>query len=186
MLNLIQIFADIQISPRLSVPVKFTLYHFYYAFPCYYFPLQVFFHIPYIIYSIFSELYDFSLCLNDHFPQISHFLQSYVPHPLPQGGWGLPKHSTRLFADHFLAGHFLLTHSRLPTGDIWEISLHRSANSFLLVFFAVSGPFTSFLVLHTVSWFSRSEVCAFVWGIFVRGLRVETFVRVLRSSRVVL
>ena len=27
-----------------------------------------------------------------------------------------------------------------------------------------------------------SEVCAFVWGIFVRGLRVETFVRVLRSS----
>ena len=59
------------------------------------------------------------------------------------------------------------------------------ANSFLLVF-AVSGPFTSFLVLHTVSWFSRSEVCAFVWGIFVRGLRVETFVRVLRSSRVVL
>ena len=55
------------------------------------------------------------------------------------------------------------------------------ANSFLLVF-AVSGPFTSFLVLHTVSWFSRSEVCAFVWGIFVRGLRVETFVRVLRSS----
>ena len=28
-----------------------------------------------------------------------------------------------------------------------------------------------------------SEVCAFVWGIFVRGLRVETFVRVLRSSR---
>ena len=60
-----------------------------------------------------------------------------------------------------------------------------SANVFLLVF-AVSGPFTSFLVLHTVSWFSRSEVCAFVWGIFVRGLRVETFVRVLRSSRVVL
>ena len=53
-------------------------------------------------------------------------------------------------------------------------------------FFAVSGPFTSFLVLHTVSWFSRSEVCAFVWGIFVRGLRVETFVRVLRSSRVIL
>ena len=59
------------------------------------------------------------------------------------------------------------------------------ANGFLLVF-AVSGPFTSFLVLHTVSWFSRSEACAFVWGIFVRGLRVETFVRVLRSSRVVL
>ena len=59
------------------------------------------------------------------------------------------------------------------------------ANGFLLVF-AMSGPFTSFLVLHTVSWFSRSEVCAFVWGIFVRGLRVETFVRVLRSSRVVL
>ena len=56
------------------------------------------------------------------------------------------------------------------------------ANCFLLVF-AVSGPFTSFLVLHTISWFSRSEVCAFVWGIFVRGLRVETFVRVLRSSR---
>ena len=60
-----------------------------------------------------------------------------------------------------------------------------NANSFLLVL-AVSGPFTSFLVLHTISWFSRSEVCAFVWGIFVRGLRVETFVRVLRSSRVVL
>ena len=53
-------------------------------------------------------------------------------------------------------------------------------------FFAMSGPFTSFLVLHTVSWFSRSEVCAFVWGIFVRGLHVETFVRVLRSSSVVL
>ena len=53
-------------------------------------------------------------------------------------------------------------------------------------FFAVSGPFTSFLVLHTISWVSRSEVCAFVWGIFARGLRVETFVRVLRSSRVVL
>ena len=31
---------------------------------------------------------------------------------------------------------------------------------------------------------TSSEVCAFVWGIFVRGLRVETFVRVLRSSRV--
>ena len=60
-----------------------------------------------------------------------------------------------------------------------------TANCFLLVF-AVSGPFTSFPVLHTVSWFSRSEVCAFVWGIFVRGLRFETFVRVLRSSRVVL
>ena len=60
-----------------------------------------------------------------------------------------------------------------------------TANSFLLVF-AVSGPFTSFLVLHTISWFSRSEVCAFVWGIFARGLRAETFVRVLRSSRVVL
>ena len=56
------------------------------------------------------------------------------------------------------------------------------AKIFLLVF-AVSGPFTSFLVLHTISWFSRSEVCAFVWGIFVRGLHVETFVRVLRSSR---
>ena len=55
------------------------------------------------------------------------------------------------------------------------------ANNFLPVF-AVSGPFTSFLVLHTISWFSRSEVCAFVWGIFVRGLCVETFVRVLRSS----
>ena len=65
------------------------------------------------------------------------------------------------------------------------LSWLSSANGFLLVF-AVSGPFTSFLVLHTVSWFSRSEVCAFVWGIFVRGLRVETFVRVLRSSRVVL
>ena len=56
------------------------------------------------------------------------------------------------------------------------------ANCFLLVF-AVSGPFTSFLVLHTISWFFHSEVCAFVWGIFVRGLRIETFVRVLRSSR---
>ena len=61
----------------------------------------------------------------------------------------------------------------------------EDANGFLLVF-AVSGPFTSFLALHTVSWFSHSEVCAFVWGIFVRGLRVETFVRVLRSSRVIL
>ena len=39
--------------------------------------------------------------------------------------------------------------------------------------------------LHTFSWFSRSEACAFVWGIFVRGLRIETFVRVLRSSRVI-
>ena len=57
------------------------------------------------------------------------------------------------------------------------------ANCFLLVF-AVSGPFTSRLaVCICFSWFSRSEVCAFVWGIFVRGLRVETFVRVLRSSR---
>ena len=37
------------------------------------------------------------------------------------------------------------------------------ANSFLLVS-AVSGPFTSFLVLHTISWFSRSEVCTFVLG----------------------
>ena len=37
------------------------------------------------------------------------------------------------------------------------------ANCFLLVS-AVSGPFTSFLVLHTISWFSRSEVCAFVLG----------------------
>ena len=58
-----------------------------------------------------------------------------------------------------------------------------TANCFLLVF-AVSGPFTSRLaVCICFSWFSRSEVCAFVWGIFVRGLRVETFVRVLRSSR---
>ena len=57
------------------------------------------------------------------------------------------------------------------------------ANCFLLVF-AVSGPFTSRLaVCICFSWFSRSEVCTFVWGIFVRGLRVETFVRVLRSSR---
>ena len=57
------------------------------------------------------------------------------------------------------------------------------ANCFLLVF-AVSGPFTSHLaVCICFSGFSRSEVCAFVWGIFVRGLRVETFVRVLRSSR---
>ena len=68
-----------------------------------------------------------------------------------------------------------------------ESSQHRvmrdSANCFLLVF-AVSGPFTSRLaVCICFSWFSRSEVCAFVWGIFVRGLRVETFVRVLRSSR---
>ena len=37
------------------------------------------------------------------------------------------------------------------------------ANCFLLVS-AMSGPFTSFLVLHTISWFSRSEVCAFVLG----------------------
>ena len=37
------------------------------------------------------------------------------------------------------------------------------ANNFLPVF-AVSGPFTGFLVLHTISWFSRSEVCAFVLG----------------------
>ena len=55
--------------------------------------------------------------------------------------------------------------------------------AFLLVS-AVSGPFTSRLaVCICFSWFSRSEVCAFVWGIFVRGLHVETFVRVLRSSR---
>ena len=32
--------------------------------------------------------------------------------------------------------------------------------------------------------FSRSEACAVLWGIFVRGLHVKTFVRVLRSSRV--
>ena len=38
-----------------------------------------------------------------------------------------------------------------------------NANCFLLVS-AVSGPFTSFLVLHTISWFPRSEVCAFVLG----------------------
>ena len=76
-------------------------------------------------------------------------------------------------------------HIRNPNykGKNYDPNYH--ANCFLLVF-AVSGPFTSFLVLHTVSWFSRSEVCAFVWGIFVRGLCVETFVRVLRSSRVVL
>ena len=49
---------------------------------------------------------------------------------------------------------------------------------------AVSGPFTSRLaVCISFSWFSRSEVCAFVWGMVVRGVRVETFVRVLRSSR---
>ena len=30
---------------------------------------------------------------------------------------------------------------------------------------------------------TSSEVCAFVWGMVVRGVRVETFVRVLRSSR---
>ena len=63
----------------------------------------------------------------------------------------------------------------------YDEDMHNIANNFLPVF-AVSGPFTSFLVLHTISWFSHSEVCAFVWGIFVRGLRVETFVRVLRSS----
>ena len=40
--------------------------------------------------------------------------------------------------------------------------------------------------LYTFSWFPHSEACAVLWGIFVRGLRVETFVRVLRSSRVVL
>ena len=44
-----------------------------------------------------------------------------------------------------------------------NICLDSVANNFLLVF-AVSGPFTSFLVLHTISWFSRSEVCAFVLG----------------------
>ena len=68
--------------------------------------------------------------------------------------------------------------------DIPSDILQRfNANCFLLVF-AVSGPFTSRLAVRICfSWFSRSEVCAFVWGIFVRGLRVETFVRVLRSSR---
>ena len=49
---------------------------------------------------------------------------------------------------------------REMTGNGTYIS---NANNFLLVF-AVSGPFTSFLVLHTISWFSRSEVCAFVLG----------------------
>ena len=47
------------------------------------------------------------------------------------------------------------------------------------------GTFYQFPCSHTLfPWFSRSEVCAFVWGMFVRGLRIETFVRVLRSSRV--
>ena len=65
----------------------------------------------------------------------------------------------------------------------FDVIMDDTANCFLLVF-AVSGPFTSRLaVCVCFSWFSRSEVCAFVWGIFVRGLRVETFVRVLRSSR---
>ena len=41
--------------------------------------------------------------------------------------------------------------------------IQTHANCFLLVS-AVSGPFTSFLVLHTISWFSCSEVCAFVLG----------------------
>ena len=75
--------------------------------------------------------------------------------------------------------------SWLMRGVHAKMSQLQVANNFLLVF-AVSGPFTSFLVLHTISWFSRSEVCAFVWGIFVRGLRVETFVRVLRSSELYL
>ena len=53
------------------------------------------------------------------------------------------------------------------------------------------GTFRHCKVLFSSSYAGRcshgfptcSEVCAFVWGIFVRGLRVETFVRVLRSSR---
>ena len=61
--------------------------------------------------------------------------------------------------------------------------IDQDARIFSLVS-AVSGPFTSRLaVCISFSWFSRSEVCAFVWGMVVRGVRVETFVRVLRSSR---
>ena len=47
--------------------------------------------------------------------------------------------------------------------NVLHTGLGVGANCFLLVS-AVSGPFTSFLVLHTISWFSRSEVCAFVLG----------------------
>ena len=64
-----------------------------------------------------------------------------------------------------------------------ELMIQGDARIFSLVS-AVSGPFTSRLaVCISFSWFSRSEVCAFVWGMVVRGVRVETFVRVLRSSR---
>ena len=45
--------------------------------------------------------------------------------------------------------------------------------------------FTGFLVPALFgSRLHLSEGCAFVWGMFVRGLHIETFVRVLRSSRV--